>query len=104
LQARKLPNYDSACFHAQQCAEKYLKALLQEANIPFGKTHNLVGLLDLLLPVDPSWDMLRTELQRVSNYAVLVRYPGTSANKVAAREAVALTSMVRAKARASLGL
>jgi HEPN domain-containing protein len=26
LRARKDPNYDSACFHAQQCAEKYLKA------------------------------------------------------------------------------
>jgi HEPN domain-containing protein len=22
------PNYDAACFHAQQCAEKYLKARL----------------------------------------------------------------------------
>jgi hypothetical protein len=35
--ARKNPNYDSACFHAQQCVEKYLKARLQEANIPFSK-------------------------------------------------------------------
>jgi len=26
--ARKNPNYDAACFHAQQCAEKYMKALL----------------------------------------------------------------------------
>lgn len=41
LRARKSPNYDSACFHAQQCAEKYLKASLQEAGSPFGKTHNL---------------------------------------------------------------
>src|SRR2546421_5742031 len=24
------PNYDAVCFHAQQCAEKYLKAFLQE--------------------------------------------------------------------------
>lgn len=31
LRARKLPNYDSACFHAQQCAEKLLKAALQQA-------------------------------------------------------------------------
>lgn len=23
--ARKNPNFDAACFHAQQCAEKYLK-------------------------------------------------------------------------------
>ena len=26
LRARKNPNYEAACFHAQQCAEKYLKA------------------------------------------------------------------------------
>ena len=48
LRARTAPNYDTACFHAQQCAEKYLKALLQEAETPFGKTHNLSLLLDLL--------------------------------------------------------
>jgi HEPN domain-containing protein len=35
LRARSAPNYDAACFHAQQCAEKYLKALLQERAIPF---------------------------------------------------------------------
>jgi HEPN domain-containing protein len=28
--ARKSPNYDAVCFHAQQAAEKYLKAVLQE--------------------------------------------------------------------------
>ena len=31
--ARKFPNYDAAGFHAQQCAEKYLKAILQLRNI-----------------------------------------------------------------------
>ena len=30
LRARKSPNYDAVCFHAQQYAEKYLKAVLQE--------------------------------------------------------------------------
>ena len=40
LRARKNPNYDAACFHAQQCAEKYLKAVLQERAIVFGKSHN----------------------------------------------------------------
>lgn len=37
LRARSTPNYDAVCFHAQQCAEKHLKALLQEEAIPFGK-------------------------------------------------------------------
>ncbi|NJM68388.1 MAG: HEPN domain-containing protein, partial [Acaryochloris sp. RU_4_1] len=63
LRARKTPNYDAACFHAQQCVEKYLKARLQEAIIPFGKTHNLVVLLDLLLPLEPIWKILRPDVQ-----------------------------------------
>jgi HEPN domain-containing protein len=28
IRVRKTPNFDAVCFHAQQCAEKYLKALL----------------------------------------------------------------------------
>ncbi|MGW8256832.1 MAG: HEPN domain-containing protein [Thermoguttaceae bacterium] len=51
--ARKNPNYDSACFHAQQCVEKYLKAVLQDREIPFRKTHDLNLLFDLLLPDIP---------------------------------------------------
>src|SRR5438105_6810290 len=51
LRARKSPNYDSACFHSQQCVEKYLKARLQEANISFPHTHDLGALLNLILPV-----------------------------------------------------
>lgn len=34
LLAPDSPNYDAACFHAQQCAEKYLKARLVEAGYP----------------------------------------------------------------------
>ena len=62
--ARKSPNYDAACFHAQQCAEKFLKARLQEADIPFGRTHNLTTLLDLLLPIEPLWEALRDRSAR----------------------------------------
>jgi HEPN domain-containing protein len=50
--ARKHPNYDAACFRAQPC-EKYLKAQLEEAGLIFGKTHNLLRLLTLALPVAP---------------------------------------------------
>ena len=35
-------------FHLQQAAEKLLKALLTAHEIPFGRTHNLRVLLDLL--------------------------------------------------------
>ena len=47
--ARKSPNYDGVCFHAQQCAEKYLKALSVEADLPFLRTHDLVILLATII-------------------------------------------------------
>jgi len=104
LRARKSPNYDASCFHAQQCAEKYLKARLQEANITFGKTHDLSTLLDLLLPVEPAWELIRPQLRALNAFAVEFRYPGESADKPIAKQAVAMCTDVRYKVRVSLGL
>jgi HEPN domain-containing protein len=87
LQVQQSPNYDAVCFHSQQCAEKYLKACLQEAEIAFGKTHDLTTLLDLLLSLEPSWDNLRPILDALTTYAVELRYPGASANKQLADQA-----------------
>jgi len=36
--------YDTICFHAQQCVEKYLKALLTSTHTDFPKTHDLIEL------------------------------------------------------------
>ena len=46
-EARPAPNFDAAVFHAQQCAEKYLKARLVEASLDFPKTHDLSVILIL---------------------------------------------------------
>jgi HEPN domain-containing protein len=53
---------DGVCFHAQQCAEKYLKARLQESGKAILKIHDLIGLLELLLPVEPMLEPLRPAL------------------------------------------
>ena len=45
LRARRHPNYDATCFHAQQAAEKYLKAYLQEHEVVFPRIHNLINCL-----------------------------------------------------------
>jgi HEPN domain-containing protein len=97
-------NYDAICFHAQQCIEKYLKARLQESGIPFGKTHDLSTLLDLILPIEVTWDVLRADLHALTVFAVTYRYPGDSADESDAREAVARCEKVRKIVRASLGL
>lgn len=82
-----IPNYEAVCFHAQQCAEKYLKARLQDAGIQFGKTHDLPALLDMLPPVEPAWGATLSDLQTLSTYAVAYRYPGDSAGEADATDA-----------------
>src|SRR5581483_7698181 len=104
MRARRAPNYDAACFHAQQCAEKYLKACLQEAAQPFGKTHNLIALLGSLVALDVGWDRLRPHLTSLTQYAVNVRYPGETAGRDDGRESVRLCRAVRRFARQRLGL
>ncbi len=104
VRARKNPNYDAACFHAQQCAEKYLKARLQEAGIRFGKTHDLVNLLKLVLPVEPTWATLRPDLDVLTVFAVDYRYPGNSATRPDAKEAMKRCRRVRGAIRHWFGL
>jgi HEPN domain-containing protein len=104
LRARKQPNYDAACFHAQQCAEKYLKARLIEAGVAFPNIHALVPLLDLALPVEPLWDVYRKDLADLSNFGVRFRYPGSSASRTIAKVAAMKCRRFRTAARPSLGL
>ena len=61
-------------------------------------------LLDLLLPRQPLWEAWREELTALSAYAVNFRYPGESADKATAREAVAICKKIRGEVRRSLGL
>ena len=102
IRARKSPNYDAACFHSQQCIEKYFKARLQEAGIQFGKIHDLSVLLDLVSPVEPFWEPFRPRLRTLNAYAVEFRYPGQSADREAALEAVRICRQVRKVIRESL--
>jgi HEPN domain-containing protein len=50
LADQTLPLHEAVCFHCQQSAEKYLKALLQEARVRIPRTHDLAILLPLLAP------------------------------------------------------
>src|SRR5262245_11408345 len=79
LAALAKPKRDAACFHCQQCAEKYLKALLQETGLVVPRTHELEDLLDLLLPQDATLAPLRRSLRSLTPYAVNFRYPGIRA-------------------------
>jgi HEPN domain-containing protein len=75
LRARKSPIYDAVCFHAQQCAEKYLKAFLQENEQDIPKIHNLIELLKLGKEIDASLELLQTDLWLLERFSVRFR-PG----------------------------
>jgi len=88
--------FDTVCFHAQQCAEKYLKALLLSAGLDPPRTHDLRALLELL----PDKSAPGIELWRVlplNRYAVEARYPGDwdPITRAEAEEAVAIAQEVR---------
>jgi len=101
---RKRPVWSTVCFHTQQCAEKYLKARMEEAGLPIPKMHDLDVLLNQLLPLEPLWAALRPALQTLADYAVDFRYPGHTAHKPHAQRALRDCRAVRREARLSLGL
>jgi HEPN domain-containing protein len=101
---RKDPNYDSVCFHCQQCAEKYLKARLVEAALSFARTHDLLVLHQLVLQAEPTWQALQPFLIALNPYAIGYRYPGLTATKADAQAAIKECRQVRRVVRTSLGL
>lgn|GEM_PF-1433632 len=80
-----------------------MKARLQEAEISFPKTHDLIQLLKLALPVEPLWESLRESLRTITEYAVELRYPGDTASIEEAGRALAVAKTVRRLVRESLG-
>ena len=104
LRARKAPNYDAVCFHAQQCAEKYLKAVLQENEKHIPKIHNLIELMLLCEEIDNSYEMLRADLVVMERFSVGIRYPGEFAEKDDAQSTYAAAKTTRVFVRQKLGL
>ncbi len=75
LAAGKPSLHDLVCFHCQQSAEKYLKALLIDRGVAPPRTHDLLVLLNLTLPHDPTLKSERRRLTSLTRYAVEFRYP-----------------------------
>ena len=92
------------CFLAQQCVEKYLKAWLQEMNIPIIRTHNLTQLLDLILPTIPEWKAWKSELSDLSEFAVETRYLADSPSDDDVERSMETCEKVREAVRIQLNL
>ena len=94
---------DTVCFHAQQCVEKCLKALLVFRATPFPKTHDVTVLRALVPPnLRPTLD--RKMQKRLTQYATVKRYPDAEPDMslTEARTAVAVARRVRREVRRHL--
>ncbi len=101
---RQKPLLLSACFHSQQCAEKYLKALLVAKDVEFPKTHD-IPMLDTLCNrhgILTGFD--KSTLARLSEHAVHTRYPGTDLTPAEAKESLAIAKTIRKFSRKWLGI
>lgn len=66
--------YDTACFHAQQAVEKYLKAYLAWKGQPIPRTHDLEELQTLCVAQAQLTDLAKLDLTELTAYAVELRY------------------------------
>jgi HEPN domain-containing protein len=103
LKLGRLSPSDTVCFHAQQCVEKYVKALLVSHRRDFPRTHDLRVLL-ALLPVAAKPDLIPEEQVLLSRYATVTRYPGDyePIRLAEARAAVKIARRVRRQVRRRL--
>lgn len=93
---------DTVCFHAQQCAEKYMKALLTLRGSDFPKVHDLEALAARLRNGLPP-SIRRDDLARLTRYATVTRYPGAEDIALGeARRALAAARRIRKAVRAVL--
>ena len=104
LAAAGTPFYDGICYHCQQAAEKFLKAILQELSLKIPRTHELTDLMGLLLPHHSSLRSLRRGLDFLTRFAVNPRYPGFNASKKQAQAAMRWEKRVGDACRALLGI
>lgn len=93
---------DTVCFHAQQCVEKYLKAILVLEGIDFPQTHDIEK-ISRLLPARMRPRLTADEQGRLTEYATGARYPGWGTIPLSeARKAVGIARRVRKEARSML--
>lgn len=90
------PIPEDAMFHAQQAAEKVLKAFLAWYDEPFRKTHDLRELGRQCVRIDPALDTACSKAEALTPFAWQFRYPEEpSAPSVQeAKEALALAREV----------
>ena len=96
-------DYFAVAFHAQQAAEKFLKAFLVRHQIPFRKTHDIQELLGLAASVTAELKAELVSAAMLTPFGVDFRYPGEQvADLRTAQEAVEESQRVRNVVRKQL--
>ena len=95
---------NSICFHGQQFAEKYLKALITKQGLEPPWLHALESLLDLVISKTPELEKYRAELAELTPYATEYRYPGKVANQEDAKVCVEIIRKLRDDMRSILNI
>jgi len=95
--------YDLICYHAQQCAEKYLKALLAWQALRVPRTHDLRFLVRQM-PADLKLDIELDHVITLNRYSIETRYPESwdDIERPEAERAIALARTVRDAVRPTL--
>ena len=103
LAAKEIP-WDTVCFHAQQVAEKVLKAFLIYHGCSLSKTHDLIALLAQCVNIDRTLSDLEADCRTLTSYGVTARYPDDlfEPGETDGRELVSTTRQLRARILALL--
>ena len=96
LMAGQPVQWSLVCFHAQQAAEKFLKAFLVAHTIEPERTRDLERLLELCAQLDSSLATLREDCSALTDYAVDARYADLliADEERIARDAVAMADRI----------
>jgi len=70
---------EDLCFHAQQAAEKAIKALLIKYGVEFPYVHDIAELLTLLEKAGHRIPESIRRVETLTRFAVFTRYPGIAA-------------------------
>jgi HEPN domain-containing protein len=88
--------YDTACFHCQQAAEKFMKGFLAAQGSSFPFTHDLDELARLCEGIDQTLGLQAPEIISLTDYAVSLRYDNDFwPSKSDAEKALAAAGRVR---------
>ncbi len=98
LAAKDVP-WDTVCFHAQQVAEKVLKAFLAYHGRNLSKTHDLIALLASCVNIDRTLSDFEVDCRKLTSYGVAARYPDDlfEPGETDARELVSAARRLRAR-------